>query len=622
MKTFRLLLVMLAFIGLSMNSIIAQISVAPTSIYQEVAEGSTSPITKQITVTNSGSDSSSYNSWIAYNFEPINGSEVYNLKYCGDPYYGYSSFTNTTLAEIGVKFSKNDLCDKMGTYITKMSYYLKDLVGDSTLKFRIYGACNYGSPGEILMEFTKPCIDIGQWNEITLPQPLLINKSEVWLTVEFIQIDGYFPVGRDNGPLKPGVNFVKKNGGTWIEVPPTYSGNFLIKAESTGGVVPACWLSLIGNSHGNIPSGGSANFNAALNPSGLEYDAYRANITISTNDQNNPIKEVPTTLVVLPSPPAPIIYVTPKSISETAYEIGTITKQITVTNYGNATGTYNASLEGVTNNWISLTGNTTGSVPDGNNHVNFNAVINTAGLTYGTYTATLKVSTSDVKHPLFEIPCKLVYEPATPEMSVTPTSIDETIVETTTITIPITISNTGNASGEYEAQLEGTSGNWISLSGAATGTVAGGSNKTFDVVINSAGLDYGTYTATIKITTNDPVHPLFEIPCTIILSKEGIDAILLGDHTIVYPNPTTGEWKIENGKLKIENVEIYDVFGRVMEIAHPNYKNSNPISSPFEGSPAGEGGWSFRLGGLLPSGIYFIRITTDNGMITKKVVKQ
>jgi len=84
----------------------------------------------------------------------------------------------------------------------------------------------------------------------------------------------------------------------------------------------------------------------------------------------------------------------------------------------------------------------------------------------------------------------------------------------------------------------------------------------------------------------------------------GIDDISVEANSIhVFPNPTTGEWRIENGGLNIENIEIFDVFGKsVMFIEHPTLRGG--------------------LGGLLPSGVYFIRIQTDNGVVTKKVVKQ
>jgi hypothetical protein len=623
--------------GFALNAQVSEMSVNPTSIYEEVDQGTTGYITKQITVTNSGSGVGDYNTWIEYDFEPKEGSSVFELRHCEEPDLFGAGYDDDALLEFGVKFSGNDLYNKIGTYITKMSYYLPDHIEDDALTFRIYGARNNDSPGEILMEFTKTDNVIYKWNEITLPQPLLIDKSELWLSVLFFQRAGSYPIAIDMDMFKKGVNFIKIDDGSWFEFPDKVLGNFTIKAEAIGAPVP-CWLSLSGDTYGSISGGSSANFNVALLLSGLPYDAHRANITMATNDLNNPVIKIPSTLVVLPSQPAPIVYVTPKSIDESASETGIITKQITVTNYGNAAGIYEAWLEGVSGNWISLTGNISGSVAGGNNHENFNAVINTAGLDYGTYTATLKVSTNDIKHPLFVIPCTLVFEPAAPEISVSPNSIDEIITESGTITKPITITNSGNAAGTYNAWLEGVSNDWISLSGATTGTVSGGSSTTFDVLINADELDYGPYPATIKISTNDPNNSLFEIPCTIIVSKENIASTTLDNQITVYPNPTTGQLRItgyrhsvldtespankdgiageipcrSTGRNDVMNVDVFDVMGRQF-VSNLKSQTSNLLMDISH----------------LPSGIYFVRITIDGStsspsgsVVTKKIIKK
>ena len=72
----------------------------------------------------------------------------------------------------------------------------------------------------------------------------------------------------------------------------------------------------------------------------------------------------------------------------------------------------------------------------------------------------------------------------------------------------------------------------------------------------------------------------------------------------VYPNPTTGEWHIvvANNDSFIQNIEIYDVLGRVVEVTH----------LPLRGG----------LGGLLPAGVYFMRIQTENEILMRKVIKK
>jgi subtilase-type serine protease len=72
---------------------------------------------------------------------------------------------------------------------------------------------------------------------------------------------------------------------------------------------------------------------------------------------------------------------------------------------------------------------------------------------------------------------------------------------------------------------------------------------------------------------------------------------------MVYPNPTTGELRITNYDLRIGNVEIFDVYGRMQKSRKAEKQNEIDISD-------------------LSSGIYFLKITTEQGTITKKVVKQ
>ena len=76
---------------------------------------------------------------------------------------------------------------------------------------------------------------------------------------------------------------------------------------------------------------------------------------------------------------------------------------------------------------------------------------------------------------------------------------------------------------------------------------------------------------------------------------------------VVYPNPTGGEIQVTagaNNYSPIQNIEVFDVFGRNMDIKFPSF-----------------GG--VRGGNIshLPTGMYFLRITTGNGVVTRKVVK-
>jgi len=87
----------------------------------------------------------------------------------------------------------------------------------------------------------------------------------------------------------------------------------------------------------------------------------------------------------------------------------------------------------------------------------------------------------------------------------------------------------------------------------------------------------------------------------------------------IYPNPTTGELRIRKqrsalanyettfsaSQLGIEGVEIYDIMGK--KLSTVNYQLSTVNSIDIS---------------QLPAGIYFVRITTEKGVVTKKVVKK
>jgi M6 family metalloprotease-like protein/uncharacterized repeat protein (TIGR02543 family) len=84
----------------------------------------------------------------------------------------------------------------------------------------------------------------------------------------------------------------------------------------------------------------------------------------------------------------------------------------------------------------------------------------------------------------------------------------------------------------------------------------------------------------------------------------------------IIPNPTTGELRIMNNEqLTMNNVEIYDVYGRKMEI--PRFARTDVIPN---GAQRNEESHTINIANF-SAGIYLVRITTEKGTIIKKVVK-
>jgi len=85
----------------------------------------------------------------------------------------------------------------------------------------------------------------------------------------------------------------------------------------------------------------------------------------------------------------------------------------------------------------------------------------------------------------------------------------------------------------------------------------------------------------------------------------------------IFPNPTTGELIIEWTSKQVDewtSIEIYDIFGKKMEI--PHCVRNDVIPSVAQRSEESR----INISHLHP-GIYLIKITTEKGVITQKIIK-
>jgi hypothetical protein len=73
----------------------------------------------------------------------------------------------------------------------------------------------------------------------------------------------------------------------------------------------------------------------------------------------------------------------------------------------------------------------------------------------------------------------------------------------------------------------------------------------------------------------------------------------------VYPNPTTGELTVCGMRCEVGGIEVYDISGRNVSSNHLIITSSNHHINISH----------------FPAGIYFLRIQTEQGVITKKIIK-
>ena len=92
----------------------------------------------------------------------------------------------------------------------------------------------------------------------------------------------------------------------------------------------------------------------------------------------------------------------------------------------------------------------------------------------------------------------------------------------------------------------------------------------------------------------------------------GIEDNQLAESIIVYPNPATEvvnvECRMQNEEWAVTNMEVHDVFGKVIRTAE-TLRATSPQTAQINVSG-------------LAAGMYFVRVTTDKGVLTKRFVKR
>ena len=147
---------------------------------------------------------------------------------------------------------------------------------------------------------------------------------------------------------------------------------------------------------------------------------------------------------------------------------------------------------------------------------------------------------------------------------------------------------------------QGTPDNWTvsyKKTSSSTWTTATANTTSYTITNLESGVEYEAFVVANCGTqhSGESNHVTF-IPT-------GINDYL-SSNTTLYPNPTTGKFRIENSEFRIESVEMYDVYGKLMTSVEVNDNIAEIDASNFA------------------SGVYFVRVLTEKGMVTKRIVKK
>jgi hypothetical protein len=110
----------------------------------------------------------------------------------------------------------------------------------------------------------------------------------------------------------------------------------------------------------------------------------------------------------------------------------------------------------------------------------------------------------------------------------------------------------------------------------------------------------------VEISTENPYNFTVTEDVELVANFEkevGIVGTLRATSLLVYPNPTTDKLTINNEQLTIDNVEIFDVYGKKHHLITSSSHHLINIAH-------------------LPAGIYFLKISTAAGEVVKKIIKQ
>jgi len=190
---------------------------------------------------------------------------------------------------------------------------------------------------------------------------------------------------------------------------------------------------------------------------------------------------------------------------------------------------------------------------------------------------------------------------ATPNITVNPLSMSETLQQEATQIQLLNISNTGNIELTYSLAVSGAP--WLSFN-PVSGNLASNTSIDIDVQFNATGLDLGTYNTNIIVTSNDPNTPEISIPVSLIVETGvGTEEYMIDDLKY-YPNPANEMLTISAAEI-LESITIYSMLGQELV--------SKEI---FDGYTA-----EIDMTNLSP-GTYLIKVFANSKINTLRIIKK
>lgn len=219
------------------------------------------------------------------------------LHYDGDQYSAIGWNNAPISPMVAAMFPSELTLAHTGMMISSVDLYINDPGSDYIVK--IWDMGSDVAPGTELVSQSFDGMSLS-WNNVTLDNPVYITGADIWVGYQFTQPDtGLFVPGTDGGPANPNGDFIS-TGVSWghLSDNPELDYNWNIRANLTGDPIEQ-WLSVDPTS-GMITPGGSDMLMVTCDATGLEEGMYEAMVRLVSNDANNPSLDVPVSFNVLP----------------------------------------------------------------------------------------------------------------------------------------------------------------------------------------------------------------------------------------------------------------------------------------------------------------------------------
>lgn len=237
-------------------------------------------------ITNVGQQDMDFIAYPTYPFDannipttPILSQLTYDVSGSGSG-VGYSSDVTVKAAN---KFTPSALEDAIGQEITSVNVQVWDAATNFSLLVYDRGSFTTPGPGALLQ--TIPFSITGANDNVNIPltSAIYVDGKDLWIGYVCDADSGTFPLGVDNGPRTPGVNWVSTGPG-WSEYNATIDANLTIYGNLQGNPIQK-WLTVSPMS-GMLTPAQSQQIDLTFNTTGLTPGNYLSVVEIGSNDPN------------------------------------------------------------------------------------------------------------------------------------------------------------------------------------------------------------------------------------------------------------------------------------------------------------------------------------------------